>query len=340
MSARSDHVKRYAKKHKMSYREASMNAKCKEAYSKKRMSPRRMKMPPRAGGGAREDGRGRREEDGAGELPFLHPDIKSDILEFLNCRELAFFRHKMPDKFSIDNYLKKIMKTFKSKYPEIYNNETPGMAEFKATRKPTWEQFSGVCGEAFSIGNRLILEAAGNNQIESIENLIRAGISVNIPDQYGNTPLLEACEEGHLDIVQLLLDRGAYMNQEGHNGFSPLFAACQEGHLDIVQLLLDRGADMDRTTNRGVSPLWVACRNGRLDVARLLIDNGADVNKANDRGETPLLIACYFGHLEAVRLLLEKGANPRGSGISPLTPLGAAVSGGNTEIAEILRTHL
>ena len=45
----SDHVKRYAKKHKMSYREANTNSKCKEAYQKKkkRMSPRKMKMPGR-----------------------------------------------------------------------------------------------------------------------------------------------------------------------------------------------------------------------------------------------------------------------------------------------------
>ena len=61
MSKWSEHVKRYAKKHKMSYREASMDSRCKEAYrkKKKRMSPRRMKMHGRgrsgeAGGGARD----------------------------------------------------------------------------------------------------------------------------------------------------------------------------------------------------------------------------------------------------------------------------------------------
>jgi len=42
MSKWSEHVKRYARKHKMSYREASMDSKCKESYRKKRMSPRKM----------------------------------------------------------------------------------------------------------------------------------------------------------------------------------------------------------------------------------------------------------------------------------------------------------
>jgi hypothetical protein len=53
MTKWSEHVKKHAKKHKMSYREASMNSKCKESYhkmSKKRMSPRKMskkRMSPR-----------------------------------------------------------------------------------------------------------------------------------------------------------------------------------------------------------------------------------------------------------------------------------------------------
>ena len=52
MTSWSDHVKRFAKKHKMSYREASMSSKCKESYQKKKkMSPRRMKMPGPDGGG-------------------------------------------------------------------------------------------------------------------------------------------------------------------------------------------------------------------------------------------------------------------------------------------------
>ena len=36
MTAWSDHVRRYAKKHKMSYQQANTNPKCKEAYQKKR----------------------------------------------------------------------------------------------------------------------------------------------------------------------------------------------------------------------------------------------------------------------------------------------------------------
>ena len=43
MTAWSDHVKKYAKKHKMSYQQANKNAKCKEAYQKKKkISPSRI----------------------------------------------------------------------------------------------------------------------------------------------------------------------------------------------------------------------------------------------------------------------------------------------------------
>ena len=52
MTEWSEYVKRYAKRHKLTYREASMDEKCKEGYQrkKKRMSPRRMsprRMSPR-----------------------------------------------------------------------------------------------------------------------------------------------------------------------------------------------------------------------------------------------------------------------------------------------------
>ena len=70
MTEWSEHVKRYAKRHKMSYRQTSMNGKCKEAYQKKkkRMSPRKMKMPSRAGGGAREEDLPRNERERAGRI--------------------------------------------------------------------------------------------------------------------------------------------------------------------------------------------------------------------------------------------------------------------------------
>ena len=53
MTKWSEHVKKYAKKYKMSYRDASMDSKCKESYqkmSKKRMSSRKVskkRMSPR-----------------------------------------------------------------------------------------------------------------------------------------------------------------------------------------------------------------------------------------------------------------------------------------------------
>ena len=48
MSRWSEHVKKYAKKHKMSYQQANKNDKCKEAYQKKkkRMSPKKKKTSP------------------------------------------------------------------------------------------------------------------------------------------------------------------------------------------------------------------------------------------------------------------------------------------------------
>ena len=73
MTEWSEHVKRYAKKYKMSYRKASMDSKCKESYErkKKKTSPRIMKEPRAAGGAAANGDRGARSNGGGGrrEIP-------------------------------------------------------------------------------------------------------------------------------------------------------------------------------------------------------------------------------------------------------------------------------
>ena len=88
-------------------------------------------------------------------------------------------------------------------------------------------------------------------------------------------------------------------------------------------------------------PLLDSCKAGLLEVTdALLKEDASKVDERNSWNPTPLFIACQRGHLDVVQVLVEKGADPRGSGSSHFTPLEAAVSEGNTEIADILRTYL
>jgi len=158
MTEWSEHVKRYAKKHKMSYREASMSAKCKESYKKKKMSPRRMKMHAGGGGqphprsGPRGDIEGRDPSiPPLGSSPFdeLPPELKLAIAGYLECRDLGDLRGTSKlHREIIDNNLRSIMRSYKRKYPQFYNVETLGMDEFETAPVPTWGLFKRVCTQA------------------------------------------------------------------------------------------------------------------------------------------------------------------------------------------------
>ena len=96
-----------------------------------------------------------------------------------------------------------------------------------------------------------------------IENLIRAGVNVNVVDKLGHTALGRACWHGSTSIVKLLLEAGADISipsceehikrnyiDPNDGGWSqtdkrylPLELAARAGHEDIVQLLLAKGAD-------------------------------------------------------------------------------------------------
>jgi hypothetical protein len=196
--------------------------------------------------------------------------------------------------------------------------------------------------------DRALIRAAAEGDISGIDELLRAGASVNCTVDIGEfgSPLSAAAYKGRLDAVRLLLDRGADQNLVSDAG--PLINAAEAGHVDIVSLLLDRGATIDRIVPGNQNALIRASGKGRLEVVKLLVARGADVNarawapqsktyrvvnaegkivtvvnavvKADgtrqrveypsSKGEwmTPLIMAKRGGHKEVVAFLIASGA--------------------------------
>ena len=242
MTEWSEHVKRYAKKHKMTYQQANKNDKCKEAYRKKRMSPKRMKMHLGAGGGAAngDRGDGRRRIPLASELPELPRELQEIIHEYLNCHDIALARYSSEtQKIIIDSRLKKLMENLESRYPKMYNDSTKYMSQFKAKVKPEWDDFSKVNGEVLKNGARLLVKYCIFNRIELIKKVLRAGVNIDVIGIIGETPLTATCNEGNLELARFLIENGADPNKARRDSATPLFIASQRGYLEIVQLLID-----------------------------------------------------------------------------------------------------
>lgn len=94
----------------------------------------------------------------------------------------------------------------------------------------------------------LLADAAGYNQEEVVDALLRAGAAVNAEDGYGHTPLLRAVRAGNLGIARKLLASGAVAREED----APFLAALEfEEQADTAEF---RALVTELETRTGVAP--------------------------------------------------------------------------------------
>ncbi|CAK7231020.1 hypothetical protein SBRCBS47491_007790 [Sporothrix bragantina] len=181
-----------------------------------------------------------------------------------------------------------------------------------------------------------VLELATSlNKIETVRQLLKAGVDINAKKDGVYTPLCTSIRDDHIDIFNLLLASGADPNLPAseyptwkcitHNRVHLLPAliragadihsppgiaemAVQVGNAEgLVWLLEHGGVQPDERNARGHTPLTTALRENRADLVQLLLDHGAD---AGARGEDwPLIIAVQ--HPNLLERLLPHVTNPR-----------------------------
>ena len=207
-----------------------------------------------------------------------------------------------------------------------------------------------------------------SGDIADIEAAIQKGQDLEEEGGGGWTPLFVAVRRGGPEVVRLLLD--ASVNPRDKSGNTALHDSVLGGDEEPALLLLQAGADASVVNNEGVTPIWGASAMGLPRVVSALLERGANPNVRID-GMTPLHIATGVGllrrkssgkwesfgemlkrigkeetdFLEVTRLLVEAGAEV--NALSDLgesetgergTPLDVAEEGGNTMVAEYLKS--
>jgi ankyrin repeat protein len=142
-------------------------------------------------------------------------------------------------------------------------------------------------------------------------------------------------------ITRLLLERGAV--PQVHD----VYLACFGGDsLECLRLLLEHTPDLAESTAL-VAPI----SNGDTEAVQLLLEAGADPRRAapgdlygsQHAGDAPwpAVYAAVRSHCptELVELLLEHGADPNEPGPDGRSPHQLAMSGGEVEVAALLRRH-
>ncbi len=211
--------------------------------------------------------------------------------------------------------------------------------------------------------------AARENDLESVDYLLKAGADVNQVTEYGWTPLLTATNNRHYKLGMFLLEHGADPNLANKGRWTPLPVRKPDlDSLQYIRTLLDYGADpnariKDNTLTRTIFTMqWLfedgatafvrASQSSDLELMKLLLDYGADPKIPTANGDTALTVAGGIGWVEgvtyewskqanvdAVKLLLELGLDPNAANREGRTALmGAAIKGRNP-VVQMLVDH-
>src|SRR4029453_6859295 len=155
-----------------------------------------------------------------------------------------------------------------------------------------------------------LIDAARNDEQNTVAALLQQGVDVNVRDEDGTTPLAGAVNLSNLPMAELLLNKGANSGLTNELGIGPLSLAITNGFIPMVKLLISRGADPNVARENGETPLMTAARLGQVETMQLLLSRGADPDAREKKfGQTALMWAA--GHPAAVRLLVEHGADVR-----------------------------
>jgi ankyrin repeat protein len=190
----------------------------------------------------------------------------------------------------------------------------------------------------YAASNRMPLaEAAKNDDLTTVQSLLRQHADVNAPGVDGSTALLWAAYQDDLQLAELLLRSDADPKAANRYGMTPLSAACTNGNAAIIELLLKAGADVNAPLPGGETPLMTAARTGKVDAVKTLLARSAQVNaKEEMSGQTALMWAAADGNTETVEELIARGADIRARSKGGFTPLLFAVREGRIGAARSL----
>lgn len=154
-----------------------------------------------------------------------------------------------------------------------------------------------------------LINSIKNNDISSIDSLVKMGADVNLLDAGGQTPLIWAIDKNNVVIVKQLIDAGADVNAVGADEATPLTLAVVMGNTLLIRMLIDHGANLN-VKPKGIPLMVLAAGFGQADVVEMLLDSGVDPKETDFMGKNALQEAVLSGNPRVVDMLLEAGCDP------------------------------
>lgn len=215
---------------------------------------------------------------------------------------------------------------------------------------PLWEAMAGKHGNVV----KLLIEnganlssgdmglfastAAEQNSLELLEDIIRCGGDVTVPERDGSTALHLAVCQGNAEVVNFLLEQGADMDKPDCHGWTPRNLADQKGHAMIKALFEAKRAQniTCMSVSTPVSDL-VGRRSGDPAVPLPQLTVGNSTREGSDPTRKTNFHNSLFGVISAARANRKSDS---GFLSSVALPRSAAVLGGSNAHNGLLRVTI
>lgn len=110
-----------------------------------------------------------------------------------------------------------------------------------------------------------------------LAQLLNKNLDINKTDNDGKTALLLAIENQNVKTIEFLLKNGAEVNIQDKEGFSPLMIATSLNNFEICSLLVTKGADIHIKNYRGQDCALLAAKNMNPEIIILFEDLGLEI---------------------------------------------------------------
>ncbi len=201
-------------------------------------------------------------------------------------------------------------------------------------------------GDHLNVGNLPVWALTKQGYVD----LVRDAIATRNPELNERDPdsdytaLHYAVLTNELETVEILLEAGMSIDAKGVALRTPLHLAAMYGSVPILTLLLveaechDDAKAVNEPDKFGTSPLLFANEYGHMECCLLLIEAGATIppSKASLK-QSLFFLAIEFGKLEAVQRLVQMGADTQMKTVLGLTGLQLAKEKGKPEVETFLR---
>lgn len=121
--------------------------------------------------------------------------------------------------------------------------------------------------------NDEFLQAAKDNELDTISKLLYAGVDVNVINSDGKSALHFASEYENTDVMYKLINAGADLNIRNNNGATPMYLAANNGKVYAVHILMSKGAETSIKNKAGNTPYDIADMQGFSGITDLLMKN-------------------------------------------------------------------